>query len=150
MKTHTSLTLALLLAAVPAALADADDNQERILEAAKTSEARLASVISSGISVNTTDSDGVTALMEAAEDATPEVVRLLIKHGANVNMADEDGETALMMAAEDGRTEVVRILLEAGADANARDNDGKTALMMAEEEEHAETARVLTTAGGAS
>ncbi len=147
MKTLNKLSIALILAATPALYADADDRQESILEAAQAGEARLAAVISSGISVNTADNDGVTALMEAAEDGSPEVVRLLIKHGANVNVADEDGETALMMAADEGRTEVVRILLEAGADVNARDNEGKTALMMAENEEHAETARVLTDAG---
>ncbi len=147
MKTQTSLTLALLLAAAPALYADADDRQEKILDAAKTSEASLSAVISSGISVNTADNDGVTALMEAADDGNAEAARLLIKHGANVNVADEDGDTALMMAADEGHTQVVRVLLEAGADVNARNNEGKTALMMAENEEHAETARVLTDAG---
>ncbi len=147
MNTKTSLTLALLLAAAPALYADADDQQERILDAAKVGEARLAAVLNTGLSIDTADNDGETALMEAADEARPEVVRLLIKHGANVNLADEDGDTALMMAADEGRTEVVRILIEAGADLNARNKEGQTALMMAEEEHHAETARVLTDAG---
>ncbi len=143
------LTLALLLAAIPAVYADADDQQERILDAAQAGEARLSSLLASGVSVNVADNDGETALMEAADDTdvSPETVRLLIKHGANVNVADEDGNTALMMAADEGRTEVVRILIEAGADLNARNKDGETALMMAEHEQHAETARVLTDAG---
>ncbi len=145
MKTMTSL--ALLLAAAPALYADADDNQERILDAAKAGEARLSAVLSTGLSVNTADNDGETALMEAAEDDSAEVVRLLLRNGANVNAADEDGVTALMRAADEGRTEVVRILIAAGADLNTRNKEGKTALMMAEEEEHAETARVLTEAG---
>ncbi len=146
MKTITNLSLALFLAA-PVLYADADDRMESILDAAKAGEARLVAVISSGISVNTANNDGDTALMEAAEDASPEVVRMLIKHGANVNVADKDGNTALMVAADEGRTEVVRILLEAGADVNTRNHEGKTALMMAEGEEEAETARVLTEAG---
>ncbi len=147
MKIRTTITLALLLAATPALYADADDVQERILDAAKAGDASLTTLLSSGVSVNTTDDDGETALMEAADDGDTEAVRLLIKHGANVNAANEDGCTALMMAADEGHTQAVRVLIQAGADLNARDKEGKTALMMAEHEKHAETARVLTDAG---
>ncbi len=147
MKTLTTITLSLLLASAPTLYADSDDVQDNIINAANAGEASLATLLSTGVSINTADGDGDTALMEAAGDGNAEVVRLLIKHGANVNAADEDGETALMMAADEGHTEVVRLLIKAGADLNARDEDGKTALMKAEDENHAETARVLTEAG---
>ncbi len=144
---HVLMTAALLLAALPAAYADGPEPQKQVWRAAMKGEAALTALLSSGVSVNTSDWEGETALMEAADKGQLEVVRLLLRHGADVNAADEDGETALMRAADDGHTEVVRALIAAGADVNARDEDGETALSNAEEERHLETARVLREAG---
>lgn len=139
----TVLSLALLQGA---ALADSE-SQETIFDAAQKGESRLMQVISGGISVDTPDSDGETALMKAADEGMPGAVSLLIKHGANVNHRDEDGETALMLAADEGHTNVVEILIKAGAEVNAVNKDGETALMMAEDEGHDDTAATLRAAG---
>ncbi len=149
----TMKTLAILLAAMPLAWAHfpvggyASEPQKGVYRAAYQGEAALTALLASGVSVNVTDRDGETALMEAADDGQLEALRLLIKHGANVNAADEDGETALMIAADDGRVAIVRELIAAGADLNARDEDGETALMKAREEGRHEVVRVLTEAG---
>lgn len=139
----TALTLALLPGA---ALADSE-SQETIFDAVKGGEARLMQVISGGISIDTPDSDGETALMKAADEGMPGAVSLLIKHGADVNHRDEDGETALMVAADEGHTSVVEILIKAGADVNAVNKDGESALKMAEDEGHNGAAAVLRAAG---
>lgn len=139
----TALTAVLLPGA---ALADSD-SQETIFDAAKGGEARLMQIISGGISIDTPDSDGETALMKAADKGMPGAVSLLIKHGADVNRRDEDGETALMFAADEGHTSVVEILIKAGADINAVNKDGESALMMAEDEGHDDTAATLRAAG---
>ncbi len=144
------MTFAILLAAMfalPVAYADGPEPHKAVFRAAMAGEAELTRLLSGGVSVNVTDHDGETALMEAADKGRVEAVKLLLKHGANVNAADHDGETALMMAADEGRTEVVRVLIAAGANLDARDEDYETALMKAEDEHHADTARVLREAG---
>ncbi len=140
-------TLALFFSALPAAYADGPEPQKAVWRAAMNGEAALTALLASGVSVNVSDRDGETALMEAADKGQLEVVKLLLRHGADVNAADDEGETALMMAADDGYTEVVRVLIAAGANVNARDEDGETALWNAEEERHLDTARVLREAG---
>ncbi len=145
---HILTSITLLLAALPTAYADGPEPQKAIWRAAMSGEPALTALLASGVSINISDRDGETALMEAADKGQLEVVKLLIRHGANVNAADEDGETALMMAADDGFTEVVRVLIAAGANVNARDEDGETALWNAEEERHPDTAEVLREAGG--
>ncbi len=144
---HVFTSIALLLAALPAAYADGPEPQKAVWRAAMSGEAALSALLATGVSINISDWDGETALMEAADRGQLHVVQLLIKHGANVNAADEDGETALMIAADDGNSEVVRALIAAGANVNARDEDGETALRHAEEDRHHETARVLREAG---
>jgi ankyrin repeat protein len=80
---------------------------------------------------NLRDQDGRTPLMHAvlAEDATPEVVRLLIERGADVHAADTAQRwTALHFAARDQNEPLVRVLLAAGADIDAVDVFGNTPL----------------------
>lgn len=69
--------------------------------------------------VNSTNSEGTTALMEAAMHSVPEAVDLLVASGAVLNLCDEHGRTAMCLAAANNSTEVVRKLLAAGAVAAA-------------------------------
>ncbi|KAI6362737.1 hypothetical protein MCOR25_006138 [Pyricularia grisea] len=60
--------------------------------------------------------EGKTALIYAAEEQSPDMVRLLLDFGADPNVGNIHGWTPLMAAALWGRLESVKILLERGAD----------------------------------
>ena len=81
--------------------------------------------------LNQRDEDGRTPLMHAvlAEDADPDIVRLLIDCGVEVNARDSGQSwTALHFAARDQKPEVVEVLLEKGAEVDAEDSFGNTPL----------------------
>ena len=80
-----------------------------------------------GMSPDTSDTNGITALMWSAGKGHPSAVQLLLQEGANVNFQTSKGRTALMSAAYYGRIETLRILIEHGADPKLKDSDGKTA-----------------------
>lgn len=85
-----------------------------------------------GISPNTSDPWGQTALMYAAEAGNLPVVQMLLQHGANVNAKDEGGNTALHYSATSNSNSVPFILLAAGANINAINMCGETPLDRAE------------------
>ena len=94
----------------------------------------VRSALENGCDPNTADEHGVSALMEAAGNNTPDVVSGLLEHGAHINVKDSGGRTALMYAAAHNMNfEVIRLLIKSGASVNARDNSGKTPLMHAAE-----------------
>src|SRR5690606_28608244 len=93
---------------------------------------------------------GQTALMWAAAQGHPAMIRLLIKHGADVNARatvrdwqrrvtaegrpkdmNRGGFTPLLYAAREGCVECARELLRGGADINLPDPDGVTPLILA-------------------
>lgn len=53
---------------------------------------------------------GMTALMFAARDSTPEMVKMLLDYGADPSYTDEDGKTAYDYAVEEGHTELAELL----------------------------------------
>jgi len=82
------------------------------------------------VNPNVGNSEGVTALMYAAENYDDErkILRVLVKAGANLNQQDKKGRTALMHAVDKYRADSVRFLIAAKADVNLRDSNGQTAL----------------------
>jgi ankyrin repeat protein len=64
---------------------------------------------------NKARSDGVTALMLAAQNGHEQVALVLLEAKADPNKARPNGVTALMIAAQHGHEQVV-VLLKAGAD----------------------------------
>lgn len=146
------MTLAALAAGVmllPATAAEYpyDYPMDHVLHAAQTGAEPLQKLLSANVSVNSTNDDGDTALMKAADEGKLDAVKTLLAAGANVNARNRDGETALMMAAGEGHTEVVKALIAAGADVQLHDEDNETALMKAVAEKHEDTAGVLRSAG---
>ena len=100
------------------------------------------------LDVNDRNEEGMTALMFAAENNSPEVVLVLLDAGADANAKDEQDMTALMRAvAKKSSKEIIVMLLDAGADANAKDKENVTALMFAVENNSPEIAQVLLDAG---
>ena len=89
-------------------------------------------------------SDGVTALVQAAQQGFVEVVRFLVEEGkADVDKVNDNNQTPINIAALMGRLEVVQFLLSKGADCTIEDKWGLTPLARAQEQGHAEVAAAL-------
>lgn len=110
-----------------------------LCDAAAEGDLRLVrQMLQTGVSPDSFDEEGTTALMASAFAAQTRVVRALLAAGADPNMQDVSGLTALMNAViADGEmdldgalgvfTEIVEALLEAGADPDIEDEDGMSA-----------------------
>ena len=100
---------------------------------------RVRQMLLAGVSPDSADEEGTTALMASAFAAQKTVVRALLAAGADPNRQDVSGLTALMNAMIgngemdlDGAhplfQEIVEALLDAGAEVDVQDDDGMTAL----------------------
>ncbi|KAG8628211.1 hypothetical protein KVT40_004084 [Elsinoe batatas] len=83
-----------------------------------------------------TDEEGNTALILAACERYPAVVKLLLEHGSDVDHQNALGKSALMEAALWARTDSVRYLLEFKANKHLKDKKKRKAIDLAEEAEH--------------
>jgi ankyrin repeat protein len=64
---------------------------------------------------NKTGIDGYSMFHRAAQNGTPDVLRLFVDHGANLEHRTPDGKTALVLAVREGRNLNVDILRARGA-----------------------------------
>jgi len=109
---------------------------------------------------------GQTALMWAAAQSQPKMVRFLLDHGAKVDLRAKErdwqrrvtaegrpkdmehgGFTALLYAAREGCVECARELVRSKADVNFADPDGVTPLILALMNNHWDMGRYLIEAG---
>ena len=97
--------------------------------------------------INAKDARGWTALMIAARENRPEILRLLLRHRADVNVRNKIGETALMHAANSDRIAIVQMLLDHGASVDTKNNAGWTALTYAAWKGHRLTVETLLSKG---
>ena len=112
------------------ALAAADANDFRLLDAAKSEVAQaIRSLVEQGVPVNVKRADGVTPLHWVAQSNDLASADLLIHAGAQVNAADNYGVTPLSLACGNGSSPLVMKLLQAGANPNSTQVSGETALM---------------------
>jgi len=104
-----------------------------LIEGVKTGDlAKILKLLDQGVSPDTADDEGTTALSWAVKSNHPEVIEILLKRKATVNKEDKtDGGTALDVAAAEGRADLAKLLIAHGADVNHKDNSGHTALMLA-------------------
>ncbi len=79
-------------------------------------------------------SNGQDAFMQAAKNAKPKIVSILLAKGANVDTQDANGKTALYWAAYLGHEDVAKVLLDNGANVNIKDRTGSTPLIEAARE----------------
>ncbi len=85
-------------------------------------------LIAKGADVNATEpSQHQTALMWAAAERHPDVVRALIEHRADLQARTRKGFSALHFAAREGDLESARLLLAAGVDVNIRSQSDSAA-----------------------
>lgn len=106
--------------------------------------------------INAKDETGLTPLMQAAQDGTPEEIKKLLKKGANPEIKDQYGWTALMYAAAatvavypetKPSTASLKALLAANAEINISDDRGNTPLMIAAIDNKPEFVKLLLSKG---
>ena len=152
--------------------ADADspsaEGQTSLMIVARTANLEAASLLlDHGAKVDAVESyEQQSALMWAAEQRQPEMVRLLIAKGAAVDARSREHEndvrvtaeprvrydpsgglTPLMFAAREGCLPCAKSLVEAGAKVDAHDPDGRTPLFLAVWNAHFDLAAYLIKAG---
>lgn len=94
--------------------AQTEDQITEFAKAAKFNDvATVKSLISKGVSPNTTDPKGDPMLNLAIRDKSDDVIELLIANKAtDVDISNKSGETPLMIAAIEGNMSVVKSLVE--------------------------------------
>ena len=144
------------------------DQQTPLMILARTDNLPAAKVLlRAGADVNHVEQwRGQTALMWAAAQRQPEMVKLLLEHGADpdaqswenhwerqvtaeprMKILPPGGFTPLLYAAREGCTECTRLLIEYGADINKTDPEGITPMLMATLNAKWDSARLLLEAG---
>ncbi|THD29064.1 Ankyrin 2, partial [Fasciola hepatica] len=108
---------------------------------------KVIELLKSGVEVDTTNANGLTALHLASKEAQIDVVRELLKRGASVQMVTKKGNTALHIASLAGHIDIVKLLMEYGANVNAQSQNGFTPLYMAAQENHVEVVNHLLNNG---
>jgi len=93
-----------------------EDESEDLLHAVRKNDIEAVQIaLNKGANVNTTDREGMTALMYAAQGGHTALVKLLIENGADVNAKNSQGNTALILAESKGHIGIARMLKNAGA-----------------------------------
>lgn len=144
------------------------EGETALMTVARTGNVEAAKVlVAAGARVDATEKwGGQTALIWAAAQDQPAMIRFLLSKGAKVDarsavrnwprrMTAEErpkdmnrgGMSALMFAAREGHVETARTLLKAGADPDFADPDGSTPLIVALMNGHWDTAKLLIDSG---
>ncbi|XP_070027955.1 uncharacterized protein LOC107786940 isoform X2 [Nicotiana tabacum] len=93
---------------------------EALLEAARYDDLDdVTSLASSGVSLDSKDSEGRTALHMASANGHYGIVEYLIRNGADVNASNVEKNTPLHWACLNGHIEVAKSLILAGASVSA-------------------------------
>lgn len=144
------------------------DGQTALMLAARTGHIDAAkALLIAGAHVNAVETfGGQSALMWAAAEKQPAMIRLLLEYGAKANARGTvrdwqtritkeprpkdrniGGFTPLLYAAREGCVECAKALVEGGADINMYTRDRETPLVLALENQHFDFAKYLISAG---
>lgn len=124
--------------------------ENKFLDAAKRGDLVVVKLfLQAGMSVDTANADGLSALHLAAREGHLAVVEFLVGAGADVNAKDDLGNTVLHRAARGGSVAVVRYLVEEhGLDVTAKVYGGGTPRDEVVKGRHTAIARYLRSVGG--
>ena len=101
-------------------------------------------IISKGVNIHLTDSDGKTPIRMAVEYGYEDIVDFLYKHGAVLNEREKPTmRTLLHSAVINGYLNIAAMLITEGADVNAKDNNGKTPLFYTKKYGHGKVGDLL-------
>ena len=109
--------------------------QRIIFTACLCSVQDVEALLEQGISPNTQDNDGWSALHNAVRGSNIGVVRALLKHGADPNVQDNMYSSPLHCAALNGDIEAIEVLLYYGADPYLENRFFETPIDVAEDDE---------------
>lgn len=107
----------------------------------------LKAELLSGLSIDSINSEGKTALIASSEKNLKKIVDYLLKKGANVNIKDNSGQSALYIAVINGNKDIVTLLIKANADINVINKDDKSLLDLATEKGYKDIIKLLNKAG---
>lgn len=127
------------------ALALTDRERDYLRAAAAGETTTVTRLLAAGVSVDTRDSGGRTALLVATAANHVEVARLLVAAGADVNAKDGQNDSPYLLAAASGHLEILRLTLAHGADLRSVNRYGGTGLIPAAHYGHVDTVRELLT-----
>ncbi|XP_015907242.1 protein phosphatase 1 regulatory subunit 16A [Parasteatoda tepidariorum] len=106
-----------------------------LLEAAARNDVEeVRRLLMLGVSPDSTNEDGLTALHQCCIDDSEAMMKLLLEFGANVNAKDSEQWTPLHAAATCGHIHLVRYLISKGADLLAVNADGNMPYDICEDE----------------
>ena len=111
--------------------------------AARGDRIMLDAALAGGISVNSRDRNGRTALSVALQAGDGDMVEMLLSRGVDVNLATLDGLTPLLIGVRLGLTELVALLLGAGADVTTPDRRGHRPVIYAVRANRQDLAQLL-------
>ena len=97
--------------------------KKRRSRAGEGNEPFLSIVLECGADIDSTDSDGWTALHHSCKSGNMEHFGILIKKEANINIFSNHGYYPIHVAALYNNFEMVELLFKDGADLNVRKND---------------------------
>ncbi len=122
-------------------------NTALIKAAQKNNCLMIKELLSNGANINTTDSDGNTALLWAVDQEHIDAVQCLV---GNPNIAidqhNNEEDTALMLALVKKNKLIIQLLLDAGADPELGDSRRHTPLKIAQKTEDAEIISLISKA----
>ena len=118
-----------------------------LVDAVRSRDANVASMLAGKVDANEAAPDGTTPLHWAVYHGDVDLVRTLIGLGADVHAVNDYGSTPMSEAALVGSTPILESLLEAGADVESPNADGQTALMVVARSGNTDAARLLLDRG---
>ncbi|KAL1492190.1 hypothetical protein ABEB36_012673 [Hypothenemus hampei] len=112
-----------------------DDSVVLLEAAARNDIDEVRRLLMKGVSPDSCNEDGLTALHQCCIDDNEPMLSLLLEYGANVNAEDSEKWTPLHAAATCGHLRLVRILIARGANLLAVNADGNMPYDICEDEQ---------------
>lgn len=128
---HPAITKALLNAGADPTMEDENGDPVMVYAADPGREEHARLLIQHGTSIDSKNSEGITALLRGAYYEKGPDVQVKIDLGANLNLTDPNGRTALMRASEAVNLEAIKVLINAGAKLDISNKAGESALTLA-------------------
>jgi membrane protease YdiL (CAAX protease family) len=144
------LVLFMVVVLLPYVVASEDKSNlnDQFIQAVKDGQLdKVKALLAKGANVNTSDKDGLTPLMHAADQGNMEAAKVLIEKGGYVDAKSQEGATALMFAVQSGHLDMVKLLLANGADVNEEQKCPRTALQLAEQQDQSKIVELLKSHG---